>query len=286
MVGVVTQPDRPVGRGQKVQPSPVRRLAQQRGIPVAAPEKIRSPEFLSALAGWAPHLIVVVAYGRILPRSILDLSPGGCLNVHYSLLPKYRGAAPIPWAIIAGEEKSGVTTMRLVEKMDAGPIFLQEAVELSADETAASLEAKLIPLGARLLLDTLQRLEQGTVVAAPQREEEATLAPMLKKEDGCLDWALAAEAIERRIRAFDPWPGAFTYCQGRLMKIYRARVVSDGHKGSAGDVVRADAGGLWVATGVGVLSLEETQFENRKRLAAAEFIKGARIAVGERLGAR
>ncbi|MBI4488333.1 MAG: methionyl-tRNA formyltransferase [Deltaproteobacteria bacterium] len=283
VVGVVTQPDRPAGRGQQRTPSPVQRVAERHHIPVLAPEKIRDPAFLITLKGWAPELIVVVAYGRILPSSILDLPPQGCLNVHYSLLPKYRGAAPIAWAILGGEEKSGVTTMRLVEKMDAGPILFQEEVSLAPDETADSLEAKLIPIGARLLLETIHRLKDGSITPKPQREEEVTYAPILKKEDGKIDWSQPAKAIERRVRALYPWPSAYTYLKGKLLKIYRAAVITVEERGISGEIVRADRQGLWISTGHGALSLEEVQLENRKRLPAAEFLKGARIEKGDRL---
>ena len=283
VVGVVTQPDRPSGRGQKSIPSPVRRAADKHHIPVVTPEKIRAPEFLHTLESWAPELIVVVAFGHILPRSVLELPPQGCLNVHYSLLPKYRGAAPVAWAILNGEQRSGVTTMRLVEKMDAGPILLQEEVPLAPDETAASLEAKLTPVGARLLLETIGRLKDRSITPKPQREEEATYAPILKKEDGLIDWSQPADMIERRVRALYPWPSAYTYLRGKLLKIYHAAVIEAGERGPAGEVVRADKGGLWIATGQGIFSLEELQLENRKRLAFAEFLRGTRIEKGERL---
>lgn len=284
IVGVVTQPDRPAGRGQRSTPSPVRKVAESRHIPVSTPEKLRDPAFLVTLKAWAPELIVVVAYGRILPRSVLELPPQGCLNVHYSLLPKYRGAAPVAWAVLNGEEKSGVTTMRLVEKMDAGPILLQEELSLVPNETAASLESKLIPVGARLLLETIRRLQDGSVTPRTQIEEEATNAPILKKEDGLIHWTRPAKAIERQVRGFYPWPSAYTYLRGKVLKIYRAAVISAADEGAPSEVVRAVRGNLWIATGQGILSLEEVQLENRKRLVAAEFLKGARIEKGERLG--
>jgi len=283
VIGVVTQPDRPAGRGQQSVKSPVGRVAEASGIVVLAPEKVRDPAFLETLAGWSPHVIVVVAYGRILPRSILELAPQGCINVHYSLLPKYRGAAPIPWAIINGEERSGVTTMRLVEKMDAGPIFLQEEVSLAEDETTASLTAKMVPVGARLVLETIAGLKEGRILPRAQPEEGVTFAPMIKKEDGAINWNEPASASERRVRAFSPWPSAYTYWRGKLLKIHRAAVVATERHGNSGEVVRADAGGLWVATAAGILSLEEVQLENRNRLPAVEFLKGARIEKGERL---
>src|SRR6266702_713902 len=210
VVGVVTQPDRPAGRGQKTISSPVRGVAESHGVPVIAPEKIRDPGFLATLNDWNPQIIVVVAFGRILPATILDLAPHGCVNVHYSLLPKYRGAAPAAWTIINGEAEGGVTTMKLVEKMDAGAIHLQEAIGLAPDETTGSLQAKLTPIGARLLLETLRRLKEGSLTPTEQDESKATPAPILKKEDGLIAWNRSAVEIERRVRGFDPWPGSFT----------------------------------------------------------------------------
>jgi methionyl-tRNA formyltransferase len=284
VVGVVTQPDRPAGRGQKTVPSPVRVVAESRGIPVAAPEKIRAPEFLETLKNWNPSIIVVVAYGRILPRTILDLPPHGCLNVHYSLLPKYRGAAPAVWAIVNGETKTGVTTMQLVDKMDAGPIYLQDEITLAQDETTATLQSKLTPIGADLLLETIQRLKHGSIEPRHQDESGVTFAPILKKQDGLIDWNTPAVDIERRVRAFTPWPSAYTYMHGKLMKIHRAAVLSAPPPPRApGEVLRADGGGFWVAAGTGALSLEEVQLENKKRIAGVDFVKGARIEAGERL---
>ncbi len=284
VVGVVTQPNRPAGRGQQPAPSPVRKIAESSGIPAIAAEKIRTPEFLENLKQWRPEIIVVVAYGRILPKTILDVAPQGCLNVHYSLLPKYRGAAPAAWTIINGEREGGVTTMKLVEKMDAGAIYLQEAVPLADDETTATLQAKLTPIGARLLCETLRRLKEGSLTPVDQDENAATLAPMLKKEDGLIDWQQSALAIERRVRGFDPWPGSFTHAGGKLLKVHRAKIIASERTGRPGEVIRADGAGIWIATAAGILELVEVQWENKKRLAGAEFIKGARIKVGDRLG--
>jgi methionyl-tRNA formyltransferase len=284
IVGVVTQPDRPAGRGQKSTPSPVRKLADAHGIPVIAPEKIKTPEFLEVLRRWQPEIIVVVAYGRILPKTVLELAPQGCLNVHYSLLPKYRGAAPAAWTIINGEREGGVTTMRLVEKMDAGAIYLQEALPLSPDETTGSLQSKLTPVGARLLVQTLRGLKDKTLVPREQDESLATPAPMLKKEDGLIDWNRAAIDIERRVRGLDPWPGSYTHINGKMLKLHRAKLVSGETNGEPGKVMRADAGGFWIATGSGLIGLDEVQLENKKRLPGTAFIQGARIKVGDRLG--
>ena len=284
VVGVVTQPDRPVGRGQKSAPSPVRRIAETRGLPVIAAEKIRTPEFLEALRSWRPEVIVVVAYGRILPKTILDLAPHGCLNVHYSLLPKYRGAAPAAWTIINGEREGGVTTMQLVEKMDAGKIYLQEALPLAPDETTGSLQNRLTPVGVRLLLETLRGLKDGTLVGREQDESQATLAPILKKADGLIDWALPAAVIERRVRGLNPWPGSYTYINGKMLKVHRGKMISAESARNPGEVVRADSLGLWIATGSGVVGLEEVQLENKKKLAGSEFVKGARIKAGDLVG--
>jgi methionyl-tRNA formyltransferase len=261
----------------------VRQAAQVHNIPVIAAEKIRTAEFLEAVKRWQPDIIVVVAYGRILPKTILELTPQGCLNVHYSLLPKYRGAAPAAWTIINGESASGVTTMKLVEKMDAGPVYLQEAVALAGDETTTTLQVKLTPIGARLLLETLRQLKDGSLIAQQQDESAATLAPILKKEDGLIDWHKAAVEIERRVRGFDPWPGSFTHVGDKLLKVHRAKIIASERTGEPGEVIRADSNGFWIAAGSGVIGLEEVQLANKKRLPGAEFIKGARIKVGDRL---
>jgi len=283
VVGVITQPDRPSGRGRQTTPSPVRKYAESRGIPIAAPEKIRTAEFHDLLRKWQPEIIVVVAYGRILPKTVLELPPRGCVNVHYSLLPKYRGAAPAAWTIINGETEGGVTTMRLVEKMDAGGIYLQEKIALAPDETTGSLQEKLTPIGARLLLETLRRLKDESLTPTEQDESQATLAPILKKEDGLIVWNRASIEIERRVRGLDPWPGSFTHLNGKLLKIHRAKIITSELTASPGEIVKADKDGFWVATGSGVIALEEVQFENKKRLPGGEFIKGARIKTGDRL---
>ena len=285
VVGVVTQPDRPAGRGQENVASPVRKVAEKRGIPVAAPERIRDSAFLDVLKEWQPEIIVVVAYGRILPKSVLDLAPRGCLNVHYSLLPKYRGAAPVTWAIINGDEQTGVTTMQLVEKMDAGPVYLQQPVPVSANETTQSLQATLTVVGARLMLETICRLKQGSLQGRAQDDSNATFAPMIKKIDGLIDWCQPAVAIERRVRGFSPWPSAYTYRAGKLLKIHRARVLDAPHEAEPGEIVRADNHDLWVATGDGILSLDEVQLEGKRRVRGVDFIRGARIVKGERLSA-
>ena len=198
VVGVVTQPDRPKGRGQTLTPSPVKLLAQRAQIPLLQPLKMKDPEFLQALAGWKPDLIAVAAFGRILPPAILSLPPHGCINVHGSLLPKYRGAGPIQWAIINGETETGITTMLMDEGMDTGAMLLQEAIPITPDDTAGTLSPRLAELGGRLLVETIARLKAGTLVPRPQDASLATLAPLLKKEDGVIDWALPATALANR----------------------------------------------------------------------------------------
>ena len=214
VVGVVTQPDRPKGRGQMLTPSPVKLLARQEQIPLLQPLKMKDPEFLQALTGWKPDLIVVAAYGRILPPAILSLPPLGCVNVHGSLLPKYRGAGPIQWALINGETETGITTMLMDEGMDTGAMLLQEAIPITSDDTVGTLSPRLAELGGRLLVETIARLKAGTLVPKPQDSSRATLAPLLKKEDGAIDWALPAAVLANRVRGLSPWPGAYTTVAG------------------------------------------------------------------------
>ena len=287
VVGVVTQPDRPSGRGQTTTPSPVRRTAEDAGIPVLTPRKMKDPDLLDQLREWCPDLAVVVAYGRILPQAMLDLPPMGCVNVHYSLLPRYRGAAPMQWAILNGDTVTGVTTMLLVAEMDAGPTLLVEEVAMAPDETAASLEAKLVPVGARLLAATLAGVRQGSIEPRPQDPTAVTFAPMLSKEDGMIDWSRAAPEIERRVRAFTPWPSAFSYWQGKRVKVHTARPLTapeaqEPGGAAPGTVVRADAEGIRVATGTGPLLLTELQLEGRKRMPAEQFLRGAGLREGMR----
>jgi len=280
VVGVVTQPDRPVGRGQKTVPSPVRVVARDHEIPVLTPQKMTDPLFLDQLRDWAPDLIVVVAYGRILPQVILDLPPRGCINVHYSLLPKYRGAAPMQWALLSGDSVTGVTTMLLVAKMDAGPMLLQEEVPIDPRDTTTTLQAKLVPVGARLLLETIEGLKEGTVTSSEQDEAAVTFAGMLKKEDGLIDWTLSAPEIERRVRAFTPWPSAYTYYEGKLVKVHDACVVDVQAREKPGTIVKAAGRDLWVATGEGVLSVDVLQLEGKSRMSTDVFLRAGRLEQG------
>lgn len=282
VVGAVCQPDKPAGRGRHLAVPPVKRVALEARVPVFQPEKLRVPEALAALTAWAPDLIVVAAYGKILPKSILDLPRLGCMNVHGSILPKYRGAAPVQWAILRGERHTGVTIMRMNERMDAGEILLAVETDIGLDETYGALQARLAELGAPALCECVARLHAGTLVGQPQSEVDVTLAPMIKKEDGCVDWHQPATNLARLVRAFNPWPSAFSFLEGKHLKIHRAH--SDAHPADAapGTVVSLREG-IHVATGAGTLVLDEVQLEGRKRLHAAEFARG-RVKVGAVLG--
>ncbi|MBX3023297.1 methionyl-tRNA formyltransferase [bacterium] len=282
VVGVVCQPDRPAGRGQKLQAPPVKQLAQACGLRVAQPVKLRSDEFPAALAAWRPDLAVVAAYGRILPPRILETPHLGCLNVHASLLPAHRGAAPIQWAILEGDERTGVTIMRMNERMDEGDVLLQRATPIGADETYGALQSRLALLGAAALMEALDGLHAGTLTATPQDHARATLAPMIRKEQGAIDWRRPAAVLARQVRGFNPWPSAHTTLRGKLLKVHVAHPERGG--GEPGCVV-AIGDRIRVATGEGVLAIETLQLEGRKALPAREFTRGGGVAVGERLGA-
>jgi methionyl-tRNA formyltransferase len=283
LVGVVCQPDKPAGRGQQLAAPPVKRVALEAGVQVLQPQKLRTPDFAELLRPLAPDLIVVAAYGKILPKSILDLPRHGCINVHASLLPKYRGAAPIQWAILRGEERSGVTIMQMNERMDAGDILLQRETPIGPDETHGELQARLAELGAAALIEALARLRAGTLTAVPQCEADMTLAPMIKKEDGRIDWTQPAVAIACMVRAFNPWPSAFTFLGDKLLKIHKAHATAAAGTASPGTIT-ALHDGISIATGSGTLVLQELQLEGRKRLSAADFVRGGHITVGAALG--
>lgn len=283
VVGVVCQPDRPSGRGQQVHAPPVKEAAQAHGIRVLQPTKLRPPEFLESLRAWAPDLIVVTAYGRILPKAVLDLSRLGCINVHASLLPRYRGAGPIQWAILRGETTTGITIMQMNARMDEGDTLLQCATPIGVHETYGELEPRLATLGAVTLQEALALLHRGELHPTPQVHADATLAPLIKKEDGRIDWSLPAIDIARRVRAFNPWPSAHTSWDGKIVKIHHARALSHAGEQAPGTVV-AVGDSLDVATGAGTLAIDELQLEGRKRMPAALFARGTAAHVGARLG--
>src|SRR5512146_129688 len=284
VVGIVTQPDRPKGRGQSLSPSPVKLIAQRERIPLLQPTKMKDPEFLAALAGWKPDLIAVAAFGRILPPAILALPPKGCINVHGSLLPKYRGAGPIQWAIINGETETGITTMLMDEGMDTGAMLLQARIAIATDDTAGSLSPRLAELGGRLLLETLKQLKAGSLVPRPQDHSQATMAPLLKKEDGMIDWTLPATAIANRIRGLTPWPGAYTLLGGDRWMLYRTVALNEAAGGVPGLISAVTKDAIHVATGGGVLAIKELQPANSRRMTVAQYLAGHPLQVGSQLG--
>ena len=285
VVGIVTQPDRPKGRGQVLTPSPVKLLAQGAKIPLLQPLKMKDPEFLQVLAGWKPDLIAVAAFGRILPPVVLSLPPLGCVNVHGSLLPKYRGAGPIQWAIINGETETGITTMLMDEGMDTGAMLLQEAILITPDDTAGTLSPRLAELGGRLLVETIVRLKAGTLVPRPHDPSRATLAPLLKKEDGVMDWALPATTLANRVRGLSPWPGAYTtLAGGDRLAIWHARAFPGPVTRPPGMIIAVTTEAIHVSTGEGVLAVMELQSANSRRMPVSQYLAGHPVAVGLQLG--
>lgn len=284
LVGVVTRPDRPRGRGQQMQPTDVKAAVVSLGldVPVLHPESLRDENFYAQLQALEPDLFVVVAF-LILPRSVLAIPKLGSVNVHPSLLPKYRGAAPIQWAIINGETETGVTIFQLSPRVDAGDILIQQKVAIGDDETAGELYERLTVMGAELLIRAIDGMSDGSVISVPQTDEGVSRAPKLEKEDGEIDWSKGAEDIRNLIRGTNPFPGAFTLWRAKLLKVHRATV--DTGMGEAGTVIGADGKrGLIVGTGEGVLALDEVQPAGKKRMSGADFVRGYRIEVGEKFG--
>lgn len=279
---VVTQPDRPKGRGQKSVPPPVKELAERHGLPVLQPIKVRAPEFIESVREMNPDVVVVVAFGQILPKALLEIPRYGCINVHASLLPRYRGAAPLNWCVINGEIETGVTTMLMDVGLDTGDMLLKKATPIDPDEDTSSLHDRLSLIGADLLYETLDLLVQGKLVPEKQDEALSCYAPMLKKEDGLIDWTRDARTIRNLVRGMSPWPGAFTYLDGKLVKVYRTRI-GEG-EGAPGTVIAAGRDGIEVACGGGSLLLDELQLEGKKRLPVRDFLAGCRIAPGTAFG--
>jgi methionyl-tRNA formyltransferase len=285
VVAVVTRPDRPQGRGLKLEQSEVAAVATAHGLPLLKPEKIKTENFTSQLKSFDPDILIVAAYGRILPASVLQTPRRMPINVHASLLPRHRGASPIEAAILAGDPLTGITIMRITGQMDAGPMLLQSSLPIAADETQASLKDKLAELGATTLLDALDQLAAGQLHETAQDDALATYTSLIKKADARIDWSADAIRIERMIRAFDPWPVAHTMLDGQELRIYRARVEDEGDVSShpVGTISRLDPA-LVVRCDKGLLCLLEVQAAGRKRMSAAEFARGRRLAVGQRLG--
>jgi len=277
---VVTQPDRPAGRGRRIQASPVKLLAAAHGLPVHQPEKIRNAEHQAALASYAPDFLVVVAFGQILPRWLLETARLAPVNVHASLLPRYRGAAPVNWAILNGEEITGITIMRMDEGMDTGDILSQAQVQIEKGESAETLEEKLSLLGGKLLAETIEKIKKGEISPIPQDHTRATYAPPLKKEDGKIDWRREAELIDRQVRAFNPWPGAFTRWNDRLLKVYRGEVRKHPRPEEAGRVIWVGSDFIEVATGKDSFIIKEVQLEGKRRMGVREFLLGHPITIG------
>ncbi len=290
LVGVVTQPDRPRGRNLQLQPSPVKAVAARAGLPLLQPEKARDERFIAELRRWQPDLIAVAAFGQILPQSILALPRYGCLNVHTSLLPKYRGAAPIQWAMLNDEPDTGVTIMKMDAGLDTGDIVTQATTPVRPEDTAETLHDRLAEIGAALLVRTIPDYVAGKIQPLPQRSDRASYAPKIKKEHGHIDWHSPARALWNRVRAFTPWPGAFTFLTGessgtpQLLKIWEAEVVSG--SGAPGEVLRADKTGLVIGCGTGALRVTALQREGGRRMSAQEFLAGHLLKVGERPFAR
>ena len=279
VIGVVTQPDKPRGRGQKLVPSPVKAWAEAHGLPVWQPKRIKEEDFTAFLEDQKPDLMVVVAFGQILSQRILDIPPYGCINVHGSLLPRYRGAAPMQWCVIDGEKKTGITTMFMDAGLDTGDMLLKAEFPIGPDTTLEEVHDGLMALGAKVLIDTLEELSAGTLKRIPQTGE-SNYAPMLTKETGHIHWQDCAQKIHNLVRGLDSWPGAYTFLAGKKYKIWRTRCTTEKTEAQPGTILRADKKeGLFVAAGDGVLEITELQAPGKKRMAAKDYLNGHAIAL-------
>lgn len=281
VVLAVTQPDKPKGRGKERQFTPVKECAVKHGIPVYQPRKVREPECVEELRKYEADIMVVIAFGQILPKEILEMTPYGCVNVHASLLPKYRGAAPIQWSIIDGEAVTGVTTMQMDEGLDTGDMLLKTEIPIEKDETGGSLHDKLAEAGAALCVETLKALQKKTVTPKKQGESPTAYARMLDKHLGNIDWNESAEKIERLIRGLTPWPSAYTTWNGKQMKIWRAEVERKAGKEIPGTIVKVEKEAFFVQTGEGMLKVLELQIPGKKRMDAGAFLRGYQVKPGE-----
>lgn len=284
VVLAVTQPDKPKGRGKEMQFTPVKEAALRHDIPVFQPKKVRDPECMEELRKYHADIMVVIAFGQILPQEILDMTPYGCVNVHASLLPKYRGAAPIQWSIIDGEEVTGVTTMQMDAGLDTGDMLLKTEIKIEADETGGSLHDKLAEAGATLCVETLKALEEKTVTPQKQGETPTAYAKMLDKKLGNIDWTMDAVSIERLIRGLNPWPSAYTMWNGKVMKIWRGEVLEASGEQMPGTIVAVSKDSFTVQTGKGQLRILELQLQGKKRMDAAAFLRGYKLEEMMRLG--
>ncbi|MGI6697388.1 MAG: methionyl-tRNA formyltransferase [Clostridia bacterium] len=284
IAAVVTQPDRPKGRGKKLTPPPVKERALEAGLRVLQPERVKDSGFIEALKELSPDIIIVVAYGQILPEKIINLPAMGCINVHASLLPKYRGAAPINWCIINGESRTGVTTMYMDKGMDTGDILLQRETEIGENETAGELHDRLAALGADLLLETLEGLQRNEVERKAQDHSAATYAPQLDRETGRVDWNSDAKSIYNLIRGTNPWPGCYTVYKGERMKLWEAKVLEQKSRGTAGKVLEAGHGGMLVQAGSGTLLVTKIQMPSSRVMTVDEYLRGNSLETGYILG--
>ncbi|MBW1675286.1 MAG: methionyl-tRNA formyltransferase [Deltaproteobacteria bacterium] len=284
VLAVVTQPDRPKGRGRRLVPPPVKEVASTLGYSVLQPLGIKEPWFIEKIIALDPDLFVVVAYGRILPGSFLSIPHLGAINIHPSLLPKYRGPAPIQWAIINGEQETGVTTMWMDEGMDTGDILLSSKVPIRPDDTSGSLHRRLAEVGAQLLIETLTKLKSADFVGKPQDKSGATYAPLLKKKDGRIDWTRDARSVDAFIRGMTPWPGAFTFLFGKRLRVLKAKDLQKAAREKPGTVLEGFPGDFNIATGRGILAIEEVQLESAKRLPVEDFLRGCPVPAGTLLG--
>lgn len=286
VIAVVTQPDKPKGRGKEVQMLPVKMTALSHNIPVYQPVRAREASFIEEMRSLAPDVMVVIAFGQILPKELLDVPTHGCVNIHASLLPKYRGAAPIQWAVINGDRETGITTMMMDVGMDTGDMLEKQVVLLEEKETGGSLFDRLSLLGGDMILSTMKQMEDGTLVRTPQNHEEATHVKKIEKTMGEIDWEMDAAAIERLIRGLNPWPSAYTHWNGKILKIWEADVAAGNGSlaaASAGTVVAASGDSLDVQTGNGVLKIRSLQLEGKKRMDTAAFLRGYPVEAGSRL---
>lgn len=284
VIAVVTQPDKAKGRGKAVQLTPVKEKALQYDIPVYQPVKVKTPEFVEILRELAPDVIVVAAFGQILSKDILELPKYGCMNIHASLLPRLRGAAPIQWAVINGEKKSGITIMQMDIGLDTGDMLLKEEVVLDEKETGGSLHDKLTVMGGPLILEALRQAEAGTLKPEKQREEESSYAKMLDKALGEIDFSKSAEEIERFIRGLNPWPSAYTFLNGKTLKIWDADVVEGQWEGETGEIIEVTKDTLIVKTGEMALAIRTLQLEGKKRMDTGAFLRGFAVQTGTKLG--
>lgn len=282
VIAVYTQPDRPAGRGRALVSPPVKDAAAKMGLPVLQPESIRSDEAVARLAAFKPEVIVVCAFGQVLPQSVLDIPPCQCVNVHFSLLPRHRGASPVVAAILAGDEFTGVSIQLMRKKLDTGPVLAVAAIPISSQDNTGTLTDKLSLVGAHLLLEALSGWRRGEITPRPQNEDEATYFPQIRKEDGEIDWSLPAEDIWRRVRAFYPWPGCYTTWRRKKLKIIEAAVLPGEGTGEAGRVIALPGREVWpgIGTGEGVLGVLEVQMEGKRVINAAEFLRGQRDFIG------